>query len=61
MFPATEATISCLKSEIVDPESNTASTGALLIVTNIVKFVCHTVATVTTSVWPINWDTWWPA
>ena len=59
MLPTTEVTISCLKSEIVDPESNIASTGTLLIVTNVVEFVCRTIATVTTSVWPDNWDTWW--
>ena len=59
VLPTTEVTISCLKSEIVDPESNIASTGTLLIVTNVVEFVCRTIATVTTSVWPDNWDTWW--
>ena len=50
-----------LKSEIVDPESSIASTGTLLMVTNIVEFVCHTVATVIRSGLPSNWDAWWPA
>ena len=53
--------MSSLKSEIVDPESSIASTGTLLMVTDIVEFVCRTVATVITSVWPSNWDAWWPA
>ena len=35
-------------------------TCTLLIATNIVEPVRHTVATVTTSIWPNNWDAWWP-
>ena len=49
------------QKEIVDPESSIASTGTLLMVTNIVESVCRTVATVISSVWPSNWNAWWPA
>ena len=52
--------ISCLKSEIADPKSKMASIGTLLMATNEVELVCHTAATVITSVWPNNQDAWWP-
>ena len=58
-LPDTEAMI---KSEIVDPECNMASTGTLLMVTNVVEFICHTIVSVTTtSAWANNWDGLWPA
>ena len=37
-----------------------ASLGTLPMVTDIIEFVCHTVATVIMSVWPSDWDAWWP-
>lgn len=49
MLAATEATMSAIKSEIVNPESSIVSTGVLLMVTNMVELVCCTVATVITS------------